>query len=480
MASSVTRELLNELYLHDPALREREAELIPLIEKLMKGKPNAPKDPAFFTKLRNEILNKTAMPSASKQQNVSLSLFRQFALVAAGGALALIVALPLTHQFSQSYSSLNTSLSKTSLSFHDAGARAFGTLTAGSGAEGLGMSPATLSSRSSGMGGGGTSAATEPAMDGKMMVPSTMYSYVYKGDISVEGIKDTVYRKSGQLSVNAGSLATATVGPVNIGAFSGSRLQGFNLTQGENGYSLYVGEDGSVSVNANQGIWNTLYANQAPLTASEVPSDADVISAADAFLQKYGIKKDDYGSPVVDQRSMMYVDLAVARGETPYYPDSMNVIYPLMVDGQPVMDQSGYPTGLSVNVHSRTKTVTGVYAQSYNQIDRSSYELESNTDAIREVLKKGGLYGYTDPEVKTEELEVGAPEVILMSYSMYDGTTSSNLFVPALKFKVLNPPKEGYYQDSIVVPLPKDILSTQSSPLYRTLEDGPAIEKMAQ
>ncbi len=461
-------ELLQELYALDPELRSREAELIPLITEIMKQKPDVPRNTTFIKTLREKILLSSSMPNVQQPQNSPFPFLRQFALVGAGAALALIIALPFV---SGRYSVTPTTLSD-SFSLKDVGKHAFGALSLnGSG------SPEALSAVPAGRGGGGggtPSPMTEPAMDSKLIAPYSVYSYVYKGELSLEGIKDTVYRRSGGLSISSGELSRATVGPVSLSAFPGSRLQNFSLTTGDNGYSIYAGDDGSVSVNANQGIWTNLYANSTPLTKAEIPADGEVIAAADAFVKKYGINTNGYGSPVVDNRSMMYAALSEERGETPYYPDTLTVTYPLILDGEATVDQGGAPQGISVNVHSRTQTVTSLSVQGSGTLERSSYELENDTGKILDVLKKGGLYSYSNPETKVTEVEVGDPEFVLMSYYQYDGTTNHNLYIPALKFTVINPPKDGYYANTILVPLPKDILESEASQpnvLYKTSVD---------
>jgi hypothetical protein len=456
-------ELLNELYAIDPSLRERETELVVLLEEILKHKPDVPKDPGFLLSLREQLLKTPSMPAKQFPAAISFSLFRQFALVGAGAALALVIALPLTNG---RYSLTNTTLNE-SFSLKDTGAEAFGKLSFNSPA-----SPEVSSIAPTGRGGGGGGTLmSDSALSSKLMAPYSLSSYVYKGKLSLEGLKNTVYRRNGSLNLSAGELANATIGPVNLSAFPQGRLQNFSLTGGENGYSIYVGDDGSVSVNANQGIWSSLYTNASPVTKEELPTDEEAIAAADAFIKAYGIDTNGYGAPVLDTRPRMYAMIAEERGETPYYPDTLTVTYPFILDGEATVDQGGTPQGISVNVHSRTKTVTGLYVQSAGTIERSSYELESDAEKILSVLKKGGLYSYSDPQATVTEVEVGDPEFVLMSYYQYDGTTNRNLYVPALKFTVLNPPKDGYAATTILVPLPKDILESQSSQpgvLYKT------------
>ena len=59
------------------------------------------------------------------------------------------------------------------------------------------------------------------------------------------------------------------------------------------------------------------------------------------------------------------------------------------------------------------------------------------------------------------DIELGNPEVVLTSYwkDNGDGTGGQMLYVPALRFAVLNPPKDQpWFRKAVTVPLAKDLL----------------------
>lgn len=462
-------QIFDELVKADPGLEAQKAKLIPLIERLMKEKPEAPIDEMFFARLKNQLLTK-----ASMQKERSLN---PFTLALLGSALTLVIAVPATYELTKS-GSIPASFEAPRIAFSDFGKSGFGTLSfSGSGAENT--RSMSMNSGMGGMGGGGmaTDAASEAPMiasDSKIAYwPSTNYVYKYKGELDLSHIKDTVYRKTGTLGVNAGTLLSAKVGPFDLSAFSGSNVDSFSIKQSDkNGYSVYVGSDGSVSASINEGYWTTL-GGSGTVSEENTPSDEEILKTADNFLKKYQISTRDYGTPIVDRRNFAYALMAKSMGMEAYFPDSYTVTYPLMLDGEQAVNSDGSPNGISVTVNVSTNTVTGVWAQSYNSIDRSSYALETDTDKILSVASRGGIYGYNYEDAeKTVEVELGEPEVVLMAYWQYDGASGQNLFVPALRFPILNRPDDAsFYQDAVVVPLPQDILNNVEVPVYRILDD---------
>lgn len=88
------REVLEELYEWDPGLKNQEARLMDIIEKMTESKPPAEPDPEFRARLRKELLEK--MTEEKKQSRKFLPFSRPALLRAAGlcaAALALVVGI---------------------------------------------------------------------------------------------------------------------------------------------------------------------------------------------------------------------------------------------------------------------------------------------------------------------------------------------------------------------------------------------------
>jgi hypothetical protein len=337
------------------------------------------------------------------------------------------------------------------------------------------------------MGGGGGSAGlavTEPAADDKMMAPGsimpypgpiTEYVYVYKGDdLDLSAISDAVYRKNGGLDLgNLGrDLTRSDLGAVDLGNFNGLNVQTFSVKQSDkNGYSVYVdAENGQISINGNEGLWGYSTGEYVPLTESEVMSNPDLISTADKFLTDYGVDTTGFGSPVVDDRSLVYA--LTQPADLRYLPEVMSVTYPLMLEGQPAYTSDGSAFGIYVSINMRNKMVTGVSLNLASSYDKSSYELERDAATILKLASHGGIYYYPmEGATDTIEIELGTPEVILINHYTYNGSTSESLFIPALSFPIIkNDDTYPVYSNNVVIPLVKSVIeNVDQGVLYKAL-----------
>ena len=495
MASKLS-SILQDLYTLDPSLREREAELVPVIVALLKAKPDITLDANFTATLRKNLLTPASTPQ--RLNSMSPSVFNKFAFAGLGGLIALVVAIPVTYEFTQSGASFEEfALSEVSSvpTIKSVGDDAFGTITATNDAP-LGAEEAR-SSLSSGMG-GAPSAVQQPLADDndantatseKMVADIAIdpypgayiqYDYIYKGDaLDLTTVSDAVYRKNGGLNIgNLGNdLTRAKLGPVDFGSFRGLEIQSFSVKQEDkNGYAIYVDPaNGMISINGNEGVWGYNGDEYVPFTEDQIMANEDLVAAADKFLNDYDIDTTGFGAPAVDARNMVY---ALSQPvDFRYIPETMNVTYPLLLEGQPAHNGDGSSYGLTVTINMRTEKVASVYVNLASSYDKSSYELERDATKILGLAAQGGLYAYTyEGATETVEIELGTPEIILTSHYSYDGSTSEVLFIPALSFPIVkNSDTNPVYSDSVVIPLVKSVIDEAASNadnpiLYETLK----------
>jgi hypothetical protein len=206
------------------------------------------------------------------------------------------------------------------------------------------------------------------------------------------------------------------------------------------------------------------------LTKSDVPSDEELIKIADDFLQKYGINKGSYGEPYVNHNWQIYYRFASDGGSTEpeYIPDEIQVVYPILVDGNKVSDGYNNFVGLNVSVDIRSKLVGSVYSLNTQKYEKSEYEKEGDGAKIKELLKVGGMYrNYFYPEdVKIKEVKVGDPELQMVKYMNWADNKSEELIVPALIFPVEQDPNNPYGTQQIIVPIVKDLIKNMDGQIY--------------
>jgi hypothetical protein len=143
------------------------------------------------------------------------------------------------------------------------------------------------------------------------------YNFAYTGDdFKITDIEMPVYRLSGNENIAKamGDLVLGTdLGFVDLYKFGNASVGSMSLSQGQGGYNIYINFDqGRISLDKNQA-YPYLYADTATICNGpdcmrggyqekiyeQVP-DAELIDAANKFLDKYSINKSVYGEPIVD------------------------------------------------------------------------------------------------------------------------------------------------------------------------------------
>ncbi|KKW32092.1 MAG: hypothetical protein UY76_C0042G0004 [Candidatus Uhrbacteria bacterium GW2011_GWA2_52_8d] len=283
------------------------------------------------------------------------------------------------------------------------------------------------------------------------------YEYLYEGTLpDLSTIDATVYRRVDQFSLPS-SLASAfsnlTLGIVPLSGFNDLELLNFSLQEeGGEGYSIYVDtSSNTISISRGMEYWTMLDYSDT-LTADDLPADDVLISLANQFLNQYNIDKSSYGEPTVDRS---YIEAES------WVPDTMSVLYPMVVNGSDVWSMWGQPAGMSVSVSLRTDSVDGMYAPGPYTLEASVYELASDPAEILEVAQRGGLWEYpSENPTVTYTSTLGEPTLVLAEHYQYtEGGTSSILYVPALRFPVVEADPDAPYQRTwVIVPLVRDIL----------------------
>jgi hypothetical protein len=492
-------DLLSELYAIDPDLRQHDAALRPLVARIAAAKPDTHFDAAFASRLRAQLLALPAPAMAAPTTSVfsrffSMPAYRYFV---PAGALVAVIAVAVATSVPRSSNDILSRTNGETVALAD---NAFGSLAlsaanpsnpaAGNAlavrnaaesapspapAQGIALDMAApavpMAMTDPGMG-GGTSA--------KMVAPDwrpTYYRYTYAGaDLpSIDAKMPVLRRVASPLSANADGLAESASGIADLGRLNGLRVQSFNMVQDvPYGFMVYADlNEGTLSLSQNYERWphpENQCADQAcferyQLKASDVPADDVVIAAADKLLAELGVNRASYGPGMV-QPDPGYMTLSARAADAPaeaasrlaYVSESIRVIYPMLVDGKPVHDEGGTPSGITVSVSVREKRADGMYGLESSRYEASNYEMETDPATLRKLAEQGGMYGnYVGTDGEVQAVELGTPELVLTRSWQYDGRSSSQLLVPALRFPVTKAP-QNFWQQAVVIPLAKDIL----------------------
>ncbi len=336
-------------------------------------------------------------------------------------------------------------------------------------------------------------------MAGMIVAPDdvpTVYKYIYKGEpvalseATVEVLKRLPQKTNAESLMNL--IKNFNFGLVDLAGLQNTEVQNITFKQDQDkGYIMDLNfTDSSFNLYQNWEKWDypgaqcgedTKCYEDTRLKMSDIPSDEALVGMADAFLQEYKINRADYGEPIIQkywERDMMIAKQEGRPEGEIYVPDTINLVYPMLLSGKPVSDQWGNPMGLNVGVNIFNKKVSSINGLRVNQFQSSAYEAITDWATIADYLANGASYPpyyFDGVQAKVKEIEVGAPEPILINLWQYKENESVEYFTPALKFPIIQPEGEFFYQESVIVPLAKELLAQNDAgrpmPYMKVMED---------
>jgi len=508
--------LASELVAFEPAFKGREMELAETITRLAEALPEINFDEKFRIRLRTEILqlaneraglvskinykfnlkhmfnmNKISYSVAGAAVLILLMVPAAFLLLTPGGKSALFRQTGKQIAFEANISKVK--------------ANAFGNLSStadgstpqmiarpqggGGGAEAIGLKSASSIPTGFGQGGGGVASADSAKIGIMPPYEAISYRYVYQGaELKAPADKMDVLKqeKGVAVSLNMNDLVQGlNFGLSDLGTFSDLSLQNISLVQkGDNGYIISVmPEEGAVSISQNWLTWpQAKCANDAAcfenqrVKPDDVPSDTILISITDAFLAEHNIDKSAYGEPEVSPGYNFRIMYETSADKSSFYfPESIDVVYPVKVDGKFVYDEwNGTKLGMVVSVQVKQKKVSNLYNLTTQNYQASSYDMETDVKKILAYAEQGGVnnirYGV---ETKTEDLALGDPEFVYIKYYSYKDNVNTELLVPALYFPIKEPPKDqNFYRKGVVVPLAMTVLGEREAQVVPNIYGG--------
>lgn len=475
--TSTHQTILAELYEIDPSLREHEAELLPLVQKLLANDPAQKPSPAFVKKLRAELKARAASAENGAVEyrasyaapSAFASFFNRFAYATAGAVAAVVIAVPVTMQFMQGDQFFAPKSPDNEMGMK-AESDGFTTDQANPMPTGNNPAPGAYSRTQSGGGGmGGMDGGMSTSM---LIAPWNPVKYRLEGDLPAlpTGDVEVLERTMRAMNIPFSGIQNAfRDAAIDLSSFDGTSVDNISITQRRQfGYTINLSTvDGSVSINQAWAFWphpenncrdEECYRNLQP-KLSDIPADAEVIGIANALMTEHDIALDGYGSPVVDDTWRIQYD-SMADKRYAYVPESIRVIYPLLIDGEPVFESGGEPTGISVQVSIKHKRVSDAWGLTTYQFDSENHDAVSDRATIENFL---GQAGSQMPDAPTVTLS--NPTLGMVRMYLYENNESRELFVPALIFKMPAMPEGiGYYQQSVAVPLAKDLLEKATPP----------------
>lgn len=510
MKEEFIKQILEDIYMIDPSLKNQEKQLIKIIKEFEASQPDTNFDEKFAQALKQELLtrirdmeeNKTSF--SAKKIIFNFNFMKKAYYVAGGALVCALLVIPIMSYLNKNSSRNIQEEFKVSFApeIKDVGRNAFGSLVSSSqNVPAAERAAADQSAEVVGLGGGGGGGVATVPLAGKMIAPypeMIKYNYIYKGD-EIEFPKEDllVYKKiiNKEAGKNLARAFNFDLGLIDLRKFSNLGVDHISLSEDrEFGYNIYFNLiENIVSISNNWQRWPQPSANcfdeecfqRNRLTINDVPGDSTLFSIAENFLKEYNISTTSYGKPeVMDQWRKSYE--MMTDKEHAYIPEMMQVVYPLLIGGKKTYDDFGNFEGLMVDVDIRNMKAAGVRGMSLQEYEASNYELEKDVDKIVKVAESGGFfysYPVANPD-KVIDIELGTPTVELVRHWQYNSNTGlgDSLYVPAFVFPIISESEESYQnRKNVVVPIVKEILEERRSetnpgipepmPLLRTQEE---------
>lgn len=494
--------ILAELYEIDPELREHEAELVPLLQKLLERDPARKPDAAFVKRLRKELQERVnAVADGAIEHRISYAppsgFFHRFAYALAGAAAAIVIAVPITLDYSKRHSPMPPASPETGdeSPVAKSDGYAIADQSAGMPSPGrVGNDPvAGMGYARTQSGGGGDMAMGTMSAVSSLIAPWNPVKYRIEGDLPTlpSGTVDVHERTTSSRTIPFSSIAGSfDIDDVDLSSFGNATVDMVTFSQNQPyGYSVSLSmTDGSASINQQWDQWphpgdgciDEACARKHQIKASDIPSDAELARIADDFFKRHGIDRSGYGNAVVEDT--WQTSYAATDGENPWVPDSITVVYPLLIDGKTAMESYGGHAGVSVAVSVREKKVSSVWGLTQSSFKAEKHPAVSDRADIEEFIS---LTGSETPDAPTATLK--DPTIGYVRLPSYENNVAKDLFVPAIIFRVSAPEGSPYVPRTIAVPLAKDYLDEakndvprMNDPVPMPLEGGPAVDVPAQ
>jgi len=477
-------KILNDIYMVDESLKEKEKDVIKIIEELLRSKPDAKIDQDFVMNLRSRLMAEAQNKIESRKGNVFADIFNfrsKLAYSLLGMIIAVIALAPvfffqnidLKKDAGENNSARRTNESRGITRIAE---NAFGSFL-----------PQEIQKNGAGgglgIGGGGGSAINSAGSDsaqkqaGMPFYEAVNYRYVYKGETvqQPEG-KLPVYAriKNNEMKDNlAGVLQGMNISLLDIGKLENLNVNYITLSEDRDyGYDVTLSPlDGAVGMYMNWLKWPDPYASckdagcseNINLKLSDIPEDQEILSIADSFIDYYGIDKSSFGAGRVIRSYMDSYPRPLAQGSDIFVSDSISVVYPLIIDGKNAFDSSGESDGMFIDVNLRYKKVSGARNIYFQNFQSSEYDAETDVRNIMSYAEKGGLYeDYVyENASKTLDVELGDPSLELVKIWKYNEgkRMGEEFYVPSLIFPITNKPEGYFYRKNVIVPLIKEMLS---------------------
>lgn len=292
---------------------------------------------------------------------------------------------------------------------------------------------------------------------------------------------------------------------IDISKINNLWLSGFNLYENQDFWYVFNFNinEWNISIYRNYEKWVMVnYETQKKLTVNDMPSDEKVLSIVKDFLNKYSIKIDTDKKAFV--QNAWRKDYENTKNKSEYYfPDYFSVVFQQIIEWYWVYEEGWYPTWIMAWVNIRDMKVDNIWPIQKMSLEWSKYETITDSWIILDYVKKWQNYNVlmdnvvsssewniwewvswsvwwnswekVENQIEEVQVEIWNAKIVYLKRYVYENESFKNkiYYVPAILFEVLtkqDPEKDIYPWEYITVPLVKDFMNTGNwiiSPMVR-------------
>lgn len=175
---------------------------------------------------------------------------------------------------------------------------------------------------------------------------------------------------------------------------------------------------------------------------SDVPDDSVIVAIAEGFAKEVGIDLSGYGKARVDSSWKT----ALSQTSDPSFgivPENLTVTYPRKVDGFEILDDSGYPVGVTFIVNHPTKRVQQAIGIETSTLSSVGTVGKLDGDSVMARLANGGMAEAPESESGATVMKIPMARAKIgysLQYAEKNGKWTE-FYVPSVVFETDKTPK---------------------------------------
>jgi hypothetical protein len=466
------RHLLDELYDIEPLLQSKENEIVHIIDTMLKNRPEAPIDERLKRKLRTEIMATFVEEKKKEKRKISYKDWF-FPITAVTFAALFFSTIPFSF-FGKDIFNWNNSSSLGKFSFSQSVEKV------SDGAFSLwswvNKDMPSWVQNEMGWDTGWKMAKMMTVGSDSMITPSesVRYNYIYTGTLDLPQWNLSVYEKNivpiDSKELNS-FISWFSFDGFDIHALKNTKMTSLTLVE-ERNFGYIVSADfvwWTLSLYPNYEKWpqQRCDMNWCKMPGkSDLPSDSELLSLGESFLKKYWIDIHNYWTGRIDTTWKNWVSLSSDWSNDESVPESLTIMYPLLLGDKTVYEEGGSPRGITLGYDVRNKQISSLYGLWKESLRESEYRVTTDIKTLKSFILQWWLYPIlTDrsSQEKIIDIILDVPELIYMHVSRTDNDWKlKEYYVPSLLFRVINKPIEVYVWDTITIPIIDEFMKIEN------------------